>query len=62
MLFKLIIYDNDMSESIKKYPLAPVPSARNNIEWNYIVLPCNTCLQNGILCITQNIPTEKELT
>jgi hypothetical protein len=25
-----------MSESIKKYPLALVPSARNNIEWNYI--------------------------
>jgi hypothetical protein len=21
-------------------------------------LPCNTSLQNGILCITQNIPTE----
>ena len=50
-----------MSESIKKYTLTLVPSARNNIEWNYIVLPCNTCLQNGILSITQNIPTEKEL-
>jgi hypothetical protein len=38
----------------KKYPFALVPSARNNIEWNYILLP----FQNGILCITQNIPTE----
>jgi hypothetical protein len=42
----------------KKYPFALVPSARNNIEWNYILLPCNTSHQNGILCITQSIPTE----
>ena len=38
----------------KKYPFALVPSARNNIEWNYILLP----FQNGILSITQIIPTE----
>ena len=33
--------------------MAPVSRARNNIEWNYIILPCNTFFQNGILCITQ---------
>jgi hypothetical protein len=38
----------------KKYPFALGTSPRNNIEWNYILLP----FQNGILCITQNIPIE----